>query len=67
MTSSVRISENVQKARYKVDERIVKVKAPHTIAETILMPACREMVKIVLDPQADNEIYEIPLSVDTNG
>jgi hypothetical protein len=67
MTSSVRISENVQEARYKVVELIVKVKAPHTIAETLLWPACKEMVKIVLDPEADNEIYEIPLSVDTIG
>jgi hypothetical protein len=56
LTSSVRTSEEVQEARYKVVEFIATVKEPHTIAETLLMPACKEMVKIVLDPEAANEI-----------
>jgi hypothetical protein len=44
---------------------IVKAKKPHTIAETLLMPACKEMVKIVLGSEAASEISAVPLSADT--
>lgn len=65
MTTSVRVSQKVQEASYKVAELIVKAKKPHTIAETLLMPACKEMVKIVLGLEAATEISKIPLSADT--
>lgn len=65
MTTSVRVSQKVQEASYKVAELIVKAKKPHTIAETLLMPACKEMVKIVLGLEAGTEISKIPLSADT--
>ncbi|XP_067122763.1 zinc finger BED domain-containing protein 5-like, partial [Centruroides vittatus] len=48
MTTTVCVSDKVQEASYKVAELIVKAKKPHTIAETLLMPACKEMVGIVL-------------------
>ena len=65
MTTLVRVSQKVQEASYKVAELIVKAKKPHTIAETLIMPACKEMVKIVLGLEAGTEISKIPLSADT--
>ncbi|XP_023226698.1 zinc finger BED domain-containing protein 5-like [Centruroides sculpturatus] len=65
MTTTVCVSDKVQEASYKVAELIVKAKKPHTIAETLLMPACKEMVKIVLGSEAASEISKIPLSADT--
>jgi hypothetical protein len=29
---------------------------PHTKAETLLMPACKEMVKVILVPEAASKI-----------
>jgi hypothetical protein len=52
MQSSVGTSYNVQQASYKVAELITEVIKPYTIAKTILMPACTEMVKTVLDSKA---------------
>ncbi|XP_067131373.1 zinc finger BED domain-containing protein 5-like [Centruroides vittatus] len=65
MTTTVCVSDRVQEASYKVAELIVKAKKPHTIAETLLMPVCKEMVKIVLGSEAASEISKIPLSDDT--
>ncbi|XP_067123773.1 SCAN domain-containing protein 3-like [Centruroides vittatus] len=56
MTTTVCVSDKVQKASYKISELIVKAKKPHTIAETLLMPACKQMVKIVLGSEAASEI-----------
>ncbi|XP_067132238.1 zinc finger MYM-type protein 6-like [Centruroides vittatus] len=67
MTTTVCVSEKVQEASYKVAELTVKAKKPHTIAETLLMPACKEMMKIVLGSKAASEISKIPLSDDTIG
>jgi hypothetical protein len=38
---------------------------PHTKAETLLMPACREAVKVILVPEAASKISEIPLFTDS--
>ena len=57
--------KKTQEASYKVAEIIVKGKKPHTIAKTLLMPACKEMVKIVLGSETASEISTIPLSADT--
>ncbi|XP_067131376.1 SCAN domain-containing protein 3-like [Centruroides vittatus] len=65
MTTTVCVSDKVREASYKVAELIVKAKKPHTIAETLLMPVCKEMVKIVLGSEAASEISKIPLSDDT--
>ncbi|XP_067131372.1 zinc finger BED domain-containing protein 5-like [Centruroides vittatus] len=65
MTTTACVSDKVREASYKVAELIVKAKKPHTIAETLLMPVCKEMVKIVLGSEAASEISKIPLSDDT--
>jgi hypothetical protein len=65
MTLSVQTLEKVHKASYKAAELIVKAKKPHTIAKTLLTPACKEMLKIILRPEAASEIHKVPLSADT--
>lgn len=55
--NKVDVSEKVQEINFKIAELILKAKEkPHPIAETLLMPACREMVKIVLCSVAVSEI-----------
>ena len=38
---------------------------PHTIAESLIIPACCEMVKIMFGDEATKEIMKIPRSNDT--
>lgn len=38
---------------------------PHTIAEDIILPACKEIVKCMLGENAEKEISLVPLSNDT--
>jgi hypothetical protein len=38
---------------------------PHTIAETLILPACKQIVKSVLREAAEREISNVPLSNDT--
>lgn len=64
MTSSVRTSERAQQAMCKVATLIAEVKKPHPVAETLLMPTCREMAKIDLVPESSSKISEVPLSAD---
>lgn len=59
------VVEKSQEASYKVPELIVKAKKPHTMSETLLMPACKKMVKIVLHLEPTSEISKIPLSTNT--
>jgi hypothetical protein len=38
---------------------------PHTIAEDVILPACKEIVKSMLGDGAGKEIFLVPLSNDT--
>jgi hypothetical protein len=38
---------------------------PHTIAENVILPACKEIVKSMLSDGARKEISLVPLSNDT--
>jgi hypothetical protein len=42
------ISEKAQVASYKVDKIISRNMQPHTILETLMLPACKQIVKSVL-------------------
>jgi hypothetical protein len=53
MASSVPASENVQK---------LVIKKATSIADTLLVSACRERAEVILGIEADREISEIPLS-----
>jgi hypothetical protein len=54
----VRTSQKIQEAIYIVVELIVKGGGggAHTTAKTLLIPACKEMVKITLELEAVTEI-----------
>lgn len=62
---TVTISHKAQLASYKVAELIALKQKPHTVAESLILPACLEIVKIMFGPEAQKEISKIPLSNDT--
>jgi hypothetical protein len=59
------IAEKAQVASYKATEIIARNIQPHTIAETLSLPACKQIVISVLGEAAEREISNIPLSNDT--
>ena len=60
-----KISDRAQKASYLVAEIIAKDMKPHTIAETLIRPACAAIVRTMLGTEAEEEIKKVPLSDDT--
>lgn len=50
MLSAVRVSEKAQKASFL--ELLAKSKKPHTLAESLILPACKKMVEVMLGPDA---------------
>jgi hypothetical protein len=48
MEKRATISERAQVAIYKVAEIIAKKTQPHTIAEDVILPACKKIVKSML-------------------
>lgn len=61
----VKISDKAQLASYKIAELIaVKLKS-HTIAESLILPACSEIASIMFGEDAKSEILKIPVSDDT--
>jgi uncharacterized protein with PhoU and TrkA domain len=59
------IAGKAQVASYKVAEIIARNMQPHTVAETLILPACKQIVKSVLGETAEREISNVPLSNDT--
>ena len=60
-----KIFDRAQKASYLVVEIIAKDMTPHTIAETLIRPACEAIVRIILETEIEEEIKKFPLSDDT--
>ena len=52
------VSEKAQVASYKIAELIAVKLKPHNLAEKIILPACRKIVKIIIGRSAG----KIPLS-----
>ena len=44
---------------------LVKAKKPHSLAETLIIPVCKKVVKIMISQEAAKEIEKIPASADT--
>ncbi|GFT74278.1 SCAN domain-containing protein 3 [Nephila pilipes] len=40
-------------------------KKPHTVGETLIKPACREVVRLMLGPNEVKEVNKVSLSADT--
>lgn len=65
MTNFVNTDTNLIKASYLASFRIAKEGKPHTIGETLLLPAARDMVQAVLGEKSAKEIQKVPLSNNT--
>ena len=59
------VSEKAQVASYDVAEMIAQQARSHTLAESIILPACRKIVKRILGDKAEQEICKTPLSNNT--
>ncbi|XP_067119559.1 SCAN domain-containing protein 3-like [Centruroides vittatus] len=65
MSLSFKTSDKAQKASYVIADMLVKSKKPHSLAETLILPVCKEIVKIMISQEAAKEIEKIPASADT--
>lgn len=65
MKSSVTVSDKALEASYHVAKLIARQKKPHTIGETLIKPACMEIVRIMLGPDEVKNVNNVPLSADT--
>ena len=54
------VTERALKAIYHVSELVAKSKKSHTVAETLIPPACKAIVNEVLGPDAVKEIAKVP-------
>ena len=53
------------RASYMFALRIAQEKAPHTIAEKLILPCCNEIVRCIIGNDGENMISYVPLSNDT--
>ena len=61
----ITVSEKAQLASYEVAEIIALKSKSHTLAESVILPACKKIVKIMLGDKVEQEISKIPLSNNT--
>lgn len=64
MYSFTNFNENIVKASYLASLIIAKDGKPHTIGETLVLPAAKEIVRCVLGDKAAKEIEKVSLSND---
>ena len=65
MRKSTKVNERALKASYHVAELVAKLKKSHTVAERLILPACKAIVNEMLGPEAVKEIAKVPLSDNT--
>lgn len=65
MKSAVTVSEKALEASYLVAKLIAQQKKPHTIGETLIKPACMEIVRLMLGPNEVKDVSKVSLSADT--
>ncbi|GFT07327.1 zinc finger BED domain-containing protein 5 [Nephila pilipes] len=65
MKSVVAVSEKALEASYHVAKLILRQKKPHTVGETLIKPACMEIVRLMLGPNEVKEGNKVSLSADT--
>ena len=57
------VSEKAQAASYDVAEMIAQQTRSHTLAESIILPACRKIVKRILGDKAEQEMRKTPCQI----
>ena len=65
MRKTAKVNERALKGGYQIAELIAKSKKPHTVAETLILPACKAIVNEMLASDAAQEIAKVPLSNNT--
>ena len=65
LMNNVTVSDKVMEASYILAELIAKQKKPHTISETLILPACKRMAGVMLGQDAANALAKVPSSNDT--
>ncbi|XP_068237126.1 SCAN domain-containing protein 3-like [Palaemon carinicauda] len=65
LSKKVKVADKAQEASYLVEELVVKSMKPHTIAETLILPACSAIVKTLFGSEAEKEVRKIPVSDST--
>jgi hypothetical protein len=61
----VTIREKAQEASYLVAELIAQKMKSHIIAESLIMPACKIIVRKMTGKEAESEIGKVPVSDNT--
>ena len=64
-TKKFRLSDKAQEASYAVAEIVASKMKSHTIAESVILPACKQIVKIIFGEDAVSELSKIPVSDNT--
>ncbi|XP_068224197.1 SCAN domain-containing protein 3-like, partial [Palaemon carinicauda] len=65
LSKKVKVADKAQEASYLVVELVVKSMKPHTIAETLILPAISAIVKTMFESEAEKEVRKIPISEST--
>ena len=63
--SRVTISEKALIESYEVSELIARNMKAHTVGGSLILPACKKILKRMLGNEAAKEISKVPLSSDT--
>ena len=64
-TKKFRLSDKAQEASYAVVEIVASKMKSHTIAESVILPACKLIVKIIFGEDTVSELSKIPVSDNT--
>ncbi len=65
LEKKVTISDKAQEASYLVAELVPKKRKSHTITESLIMPACKIIVRTMLREEAESELSKVPVSDNT--
>ena len=65
MRRATTVFEKAHKVSYHVAELIAKSKQSHTVAEKLILPACKIIIKEMLGANAVKKVAKLPLSDNT--